>query len=186
MQDEEIVALYWNRSEDAIAATTEKYGAYCFAIANRILGSGEDAEECVNEALLGAWNSIPPHKPQVLSAFLGKITRRTALKRRQKEQALRRGGGEPALALEELAECLPSRQNVEQELESAHASAVVNAFVRSLPPTERRVFVCRYWYLDSVEEISNRFGFSQSKVKSMLLRTRKKLKRHLIKEGIVE
>lgn len=184
MEDKRIVELYWERSEHAIAETASKYGAYCFSIARRILESADDAEECVNETYFGAWNSIPPHRPKILSAFLGKITRRTALKRRQKENAAKRGGGEIALVLEELEECIPSGQNVERQVEMAELSEYINAFVRSLPTVEQQVFICRYWYMDPVAEICQQFGFSQSKVKSMLQRTRHKLQVNLKKEGV--
>ncbi len=185
MEDEKIVALYWARSENAIAETWAKYGSYCYTIARNILSDPEDARECVNDAFLGAWNAIPPHSPSVLSAFLGKLTRRIAIDKVRNRNAQKRGQGELALALEELSECIPSGQNVEQEVERKELARALNAFIRALPPWERRVFVCRYWYLDSVASISRRFGFSQSKVKMMLHRTRRKLLSFLEKEDIL-
>lgn len=185
MEDKQIVELYLCRSEDAIYQTALKYGKYCYQIAYNILENSEDAKESVNDTYYGAWNSIPPHKPAVLSAFLGKIARRTALNRWKKKYASKRGGGEVVLALDELSECIPAAQRVEYDVERAELSKAVNDFVMALPLAERRVFVCRYWYLDSIEAISRQFGFSQSKVKSMLHRTRHKLLNHLKKEGFL-
>ncbi len=185
MEDKKIVALYWARSEAAIAETSAKYGSYCYTIAHNILSDPEDARECVNDAFLGAWNSIPPHCPSVLSAFLGKLTRRIAIDKVRSRNAKKRGQGELALALEELSECIPSGQNVEQEVERKELVRALNAFVHSLPLRERRVFLYRYWYLDSIASISRRFGFSQSKVKMMLHRTRRKLLSFLEKEDIL-
>ncbi|MDE7435509.1 MAG: sigma-70 family RNA polymerase sigma factor [Lachnospiraceae bacterium] len=186
MEDEHIVDLYWERSEKAITETASKYGKYCYSIAYNILADHDDAEECVSDTYLGAWNSMPPHRPMILSTFLGKITRRTAIKRWQSQHAAKRGGGKISIALEELEECIPSNQSVEQEMEAAELRKVVNEFVLSLPRTERNVFICRYWYLDGISDICQQFGFSQSKVKSMLQRTRKKLQIYLKKEGVYD
>lgn len=184
MEDRQIVDLYWQRSERAIDETARKYGRYCFAIAHNILGDSADAEETVNDTYLGAWNSMPTHRPALLSAYLGKLTRRYALKRREYFNAAKRGGGETALALEELSGCIPSSDSVQGRLEQAELSASIDRFVMSLPIPQRRVFLCRYWYLDSVSDIAVRFGYSQSKVKSMLHRSRKGLKKHLEREGL--
>lgn len=184
MEDREIVALYLQRKEQAIDETAAKYGNYCFSIAYNILENTEDAEETVSDAYVGAWQAIPPHRPLNLGTFLGKITRRIAIKRWRMNRTQKRGGGEMALALEELAYCIPAENNMERDMENAELVRILNVFVRELPQTERNVFVCRYWYLDSVQSIAKRYGFSQSKVKSMLSRTRKKLQAHLEKEGI--
>lgn len=184
MEDKQIVELYLQRKEHAIDETAAKYGNYCFSIANNILGNREDAEETVSDTFVGAWNAIPPHCPGNLGTFLGKITRRLSIKRWRANQTLKRGGGEMALALEELAGCIPAEHDMERDMEAAELSRILNRFVRNLPQTERNVFVCRYWYLDSIQAIAKRYGFSQSKVKSMLSRTRKKLQTHLEKEGI--
>lgn len=183
MEDSRILDLYWQRSQQAIAETAKKYGRYCFSIAFNILENGADAEETVNDTYLGAWNAIPPHRPANLSTFLGKIARRTALKRWEAARAAKRGGGETALVLEELAGCIPGK-SLEETMNERELSRILQKFVRDLPRTERRVFVCRYWYLDPIANIAKEFGFSQSKVKSMLLRTRNKLKKELEKEGI--
>lgn len=186
MEDKQIVDLYLARSENAITETASKYRRYCYAIAYNILANCGDAEECVNDTYLGAWNSIPPCQPAILSTFLGKITRRLAIKKWQKEHAAKRGGGEIVIALEELEECIPAGQNIEQEIETAELGKKINEFVMSLPLTERNVFICRYWYMDAISEICQQFGFSQSKVKSMLQRTRNKLQVYLEKEGVYD
>lgn len=183
MDDSIIVELYWSRSEDAITKTTSKYGKYCYAIAYNILASTEDADESVNDTYLGAWNTMPPHRPSILSTFLGKITRRISIDRWRERNAEKRGGGEPALALDELSECLSSSVDTEQAVLFQELTKAVNSFLQALPLDERDVFVCRYWFLASIAEISENFGFSQSKTKSMLFRTRKKLQVHLQKEG---
>lgn len=184
MEDSQIIALYFQRDERAIDETARKYGKYCFSIAHNILGNREDAEEAVSDTYLGAWATIPPHKPVVLSTFLGKIARRTALKRWEKNRTRKRGGGELPLALEELSEFLSDGNTPETAIETAELTQLLNEFLRRLPKTERTVFVCRYWYLDPIADIAKRFGFSQSKVKSMLARTRKKLATSLQREGI--
>lgn len=184
MEDQQIVSLYWNKSETAISETQHKYGKYCTAIAYNILYSHEDAAEVVNDTYMAAWNSIPPHRPAFLAAFLGKITRRISIDRWKKSRAEKRGGGEMPLALDELEECIPSPSLVEHEIEEKQLAFVLNEFLRKLPEPEQQVFMCRYWYLDSISSICTQFNFSQSKVKSMLARTRKKLRTQLEKEGI--
>lgn len=183
MEDEQIVALYWARDERAVAESAAKYGAYCLSVARNILRNREDAEECVNDAWAGAWNSIPPQHPAHLGAYLGTIARRQALKRWRDSRAEKRGGGQTALALEELAECVGTEGDGVRALEQKELAALIDAFLDGLPETERQVFVCRYWYLDPVADIAGRFGFSRSKVKSMLYRTRGKLRERLQKEG---
>ncbi len=184
MQDTEIISLYWTRDEHAIDATAQKYGSYCGSIAGNILNNREDTQECLNETYLAAWNSIPPHRPSVLSTFLGKITRRLAIDIWRKRYAAKRGGGQMELALEELQECIADTQDVAQEAERRQLQKAVRIFIAALPDTEQRVFLCRYWYMDSIEAIAVQFGFSQSKVKSMLHRTRGRLRTHLQKEGL--
>ena len=185
MEDAKIVQLYFDRSEAAIAETARKYGKYCYSIAYNILMSRPDAEETVNDTYLGAWRAIPPHKPQRLNTFLGKITRRLALAKWKARTARKRGGGETALALEELGECIPDNNTPERAVELKELSAHLNAFLKTLPDTEQQVFVSRYWYVNPVKDVATQFGFSESKVKSMLSRTRKKLAAYLQKEGIL-
>lgn len=185
MEDSKIVALYWARSENAIAETSSKYGRYCYAIAYNILASTEDAEESVNDTYMDAWNSMPPYRPSILSTFLGKITRRISIDRWRKSRAKKRGGGEVILVLEELSDCLSSSADTEQIIEAKELSRAINSFLSALSENERDVFVCRYWLLASVESISQRFNFSQSKTKSMLFRTRGKLNKYLHREGLI-
>ena len=183
MDDKQIIDLYFQRKEQAIRETARKYGPYCHAIAMNILQNAADAEETVNDTWVGAWKSIPPHRPGLLSAYLGKITRRLALKRWKSSRAQKRGGGETALALDELAGCIPSDFDVGSRMELAELTQILNKFVRNLPQTEQQVFLRRYWYIESIADIAEAFGFTQSKVKSMLSRTRNKLHTHLQKEG---
>ena len=185
MEDKEIVTLYRNRDESAISATAQKYGNYCFSIAYNILYNKEDAEESVNDTYLSAWNSIPPHEPDILSSFLGKITRYVSLKRRRDKKAQKRGGGEIALAYEELADCIPAKHDIDADLEAKEIALHINTFLSALPATERRIFVCRYWYFDSISSICLQFGFRETKVKSILFRTRTKLRNKLKKEGVL-
>ena len=182
MEDDSIVNLYWARCENAISETSKKYGNYCHSIAYGILGNIEDADESVNDTYLDAWNSIPPHRPSILSTFLGKITRRISIDKWRGRTAKKRGGGEIVLVLDELSDCIPSNQNVEPEVEAAELVQLIDSFVMSLSPMERRVFICRYWYFDPISEIAQRFGFSQSKVKMMLHRQRKNLLNRLERE----
>lgn len=183
MDDEQIVVLYWERSENAIRETAAKYENYCHSIAYGILKNHEDANESVNDTWLDAWNSMPPHRPSVLSTFLGKITRRVAIDRWRRDTAKKRGGGEMMLLLEELTECVPAERTVEQDWELTELARTVNDFLLTLPEEKQRVFMCRYWYADSVSSIAKRTGFSQSKVKSMLYHSRKALREYLDKEG---
>lgn len=185
MEDNQILALYRARDEQAIAQTEAKYGRYCHAIAYNILENREDAQECVNDTYAAAWNRIPPHNPAVLSTFLGKLTRRISLTRWRHAHRQKRGGGQVPLAMEELSECLSGSQDVARELELKELRDAINRFLSMLPDTERDVFVCRYWHLAPVAQISRAFGFTESKTKSMLFRTRGKLRTHLQKEGLL-
>ena len=183
MEDAHIVELFWSRSENAISETSAKYGDYCHSIAYSILADNEDADESVNDTYFDAWNTMPPHRPTILSTFLGKITRRIAIDKWRGRTAEKRGGCEITLALDELSECIPSRYSVETEIEMADLGKIIDNYVMSLPLMQRRVFICRYWYLDSISAIAKQFGFSQSKVKMMLHRQRSKLLAILEKEA---
>ena len=182
MDDARIVALYWERSDEAIPETASKYGSYLASISQNILASREDAEECVNDTYHDAWNAMPPHRPSILSTFLGKITRRISIDRWRQLTAEKRGGGELTLALDELEDCVSGTGSIENEMERRELEKLFNDFLNALPVTERRVFLCRYWYMDSIQSIAQQFGFSQSKVASMLHRTRAKLRAALAKE----
>lgn len=183
MQDTEIIELYWARSERAIPATSERYGSYCTVIAWNILRSREDAEECVNDTWLNAWNAMPPHRPSVLSAFLGKLTRNLAIDRYQRNTAEKRGGGEVPAILDELSECVSGSEDVEGSVERQEVLAAINAFLRQLPERNRQLFLCRYWYSDSVANIAERFGMKENAVSKSLGRTRAALREHLKKGG---
>ena len=183
MDDQQIIDLYWSRSETAIAETDRKYGKYCYSIAYNILTNNEDAEESVSDTYMAAWKAMPPKRPSILATFLGKITRHLSIDRWRTRNRYKRGGGEIVLALEELEDCIADRQTVEKNYERKQLALVFNRFLEALPETERRIFLCRYWYLDSISDIANYFGFSDSKVASMLLRLRKRLRTHLEKEG---
>ena len=185
MEDSHIIDLYWARSERALSETSSKYGKYCYSISYRILANTEDANECVNDTYLGAWNSMPPHRPSVLSTFLGKITRRVSINRWKQNNREKRGAGEISLALDELSECIPSPVDTEAVIESNELAKAINAFLSVLPDTERNVFICRYWFLASISEISQRFDFSQSKTKITLMRTREKLYQYLKREDLI-
>ena len=185
MEDSAIVDLYFLRSETAIVETDRKYGKYCFTIANNILANREDSEESVSDTYMAAWKSIPPRRPGVLATYLGKITRRIAIDRWRARGADKRGGGEVILALEELEDCIPDRRSLEETVSKRALGNAVNRFLDSLPQQERNVFLLRYWYLHPIGEISNRFGWSRSKVTSMLHRLRGKLQKQLIKEGLL-
>lgn len=185
MDDTQIVELYWARKESAIEETAAKYGSYCRSIAGNILQNQDDAEECVNDTWLGAWNSMPPHRPSVLSTFLGKLTRRISIDKWRHVNAKKRGDGQLPLILSELEDCISDGKSIEEETERKLLAEVIATFVKSLPETEQKVFLCRYWYMDSVSSIASRFRFSESKAKSMLSRTREKLRVRLEKEGLV-
>jgi len=185
MDDTQIVELYWARKESAIEETEAKYGSYCRSIAGNILQNHDDAEECVNDTWLGAWNSMPPHRPSVLSTFLGKLTRRISIDKWRHITAKKRGDGQLPLVLAELEDCVSDGKSIEDETERKLLAEAISTFVKALPETEQKVFLCRYWYMDSVSAIATRFRFSESKVKSMLSRTREKLRVRLEKEGLV-
>ena len=182
MEDQGIVELFFDRSEQAIVETDKKYGGYCYTIAYNILASREDSEESVSDTYFSAWNTIPPRKPTLLQAFLGKIARHISIDRWRKQTAQKRGGKELTLALEELGECLDTR-GMEAEVTSRELTRVLNSFLASLAETERNVFLCRYWYMDTIETIAKITGFSRSKVTSMLHRSRGKLRKKLAEEG---
>lgn len=183
MEDDQIIELYWQRKEIAIGETEHKYGSYLFSIANRILPFREDAQECINDTYLDAWNAIPPTRPRVLSAFLGKLTRRISIDRWRNLTARKRGGDTVPLALEELADCIPGGSDPAAVVEARELARTIDSFLAALPRTDRQVFVMRYFHLAGVAEIATAFHMSISKVKSMLHRTRIKLQTHLDKEG---
>lgn len=183
MDDLQIVRLYWERSQDAISETASKYEAYLERISYQILYCKEDSQECVNDTYEEAWDSMPPHQPTILATFLGKITRRISIDRWRSQHAAKRGGGEIPLALEELGECVSGYASVEGEIQRRELIQLLQTFLNNLPTIQRDIFLCRYWYLKPVKTIAGEFGFSETKVSSMLYHMRKKLRTYLEKEG---
>ena len=181
MEDQDIITLYWERSEEAVRATAEKYGGYCAAIIRRVLGDRRDVEECLGDTWLGAWNAMPPQRPERLPPFLGRIARNTALDRYDYNRAQRRSGGFEAV-LEELADCVGGRP-LEEDFNLRRLGEDISGFLESASPAARLVFLRRYWYCDTVADIAAGTGFSPSKVKSLLHRTRQGLREYLRKEG---
>lgn len=186
MDDNEIVGLYWERNDQAIKETADKYGAYCLKISLNILQHMSDSEENVNDTYMQAWASIPPQRPNSLKAFLAKIARNLALNRYKAAHAQKRYDSEFAMCLDELDICTPSKITVEDELGMAQLSKCIDDFLYQQSTDARGVFVCRYFYCESIKDIADRYGYSHSKVKSMLMRTRTRLKFYLQKEGYFE
>ena len=185
MNDAELLRLFLERSERAIAETEQKYGGFCRRLAQRILANSEDAEECVNDALLQAWNTIPPEHPDNLPAYLNVLTRNLALNRLKASKRLSRGGGEIPAVLEELAECVPSADSVEAEYDRRSFLQALERFLDTLSRDARVIFVRRYWYMNSCREIADAYQMSESKVRVSLTRTRRRLKAFLEKEEVL-
>ncbi|MCI8485510.1 MAG: RNA polymerase sigma factor [Lachnospiraceae bacterium] len=184
MKDDEIISLYWERDEKAIAATAMRYGSYCHAISYNILHNTQDAQECVNDTWLGAWKSMPPNRPNCLPAYLGKITRNLSLNRFRHYSAEKRGHGQAAIVLSELEECVPAQNSVEQVIEGIALGQSINRFLYAQPRQKRNIFIRRYWYLCPIRDIAAAYGMSECKTASLLFRMRNALKTHLEKEGI--
>lgn len=184
MDDKQIIELFYERSEDAIAKTSEKYGSFCYYIAEHILHDRQDSEECVNDTYLKAWETIPPQAPTKLSAYLGKITRNLALGKYRYNSRKKRGEGVNAEVLEELAECIAAKDNTEAVAEEQMLVELLNSFLKELPEERRKMFLQRYWYMNSIKEIAAEWSVSESKVKMTLLRVRAELKQRLESEGI--
>ena len=183
MDDNKIVELLYSRSEAGIKAASEKYKSYCMKIAENIIGSREDAEECVNDALMKAWELIPPNRPNMLSTFLGKLTRNAAINKRKRLMAEKRGKGEAALVFEELSESIKGGTDVAEEFERRELSREINAFLETLPEHKKNIFICRYWYCESVKAIAAEWGMTETGVSVTLHRLREKLCKYLRKRG---
>ena len=177
------VQLYWDRNDQAISATSEKYGHYCKAVAKKILNNEEDSEECVNDTYLNAWNSMPTHWPEDLATFLGKITRNLSFNKYKHDHAQKRGSGEITLVLDELTTCVSDIDTVEQIIDRQELAKAINSFVKSLSTKKQNIFVRRYWYVDSVSDIASDYGMLQGTVSKTLERTRKQLKMYLAERG---
>lgn len=183
MEDNEIIELYWSRSQQAITETTAKYGRQLQTLAERILYNHEDSEECVSDTYHTAWNTIPPKKPEYFFAYLAKLTRNFCFGRLDYQKAKKRNAEIVALS-EELENCIPDSEHFEERIEGEELARLISTFLKEQPIEMRKVFVRRYWYMDSVSEISSSLEISQSKVKSILFRLRGKLREYLEKEGV--
>ena len=181
MEDTQIIGLFWARDPEAIPAASEKYGDYCAAIARNILRDREDEEECLNDTWLHAWNAMPPHRPQVLRTFLGRLTRNLSLNRLAQRNAQKRGGGDSVR--EELSELVSGREEPVDEVLSRELAATIDGFLSTLSREQRSLFLRRYWYYDSVTELAKRFGMSPNRVSVTLRRLRAKLKAELTERG---
>lgn len=185
MDDASIVQLFWSRSEQALTAVSEKYGRFCHSIAHNILGSPEDAEECVNDAYLSLWNSIPPKRPSVIAPFLGRITRNLAINIYKKNHAEKRGSGEFALVLDDLSEVIQGSETADGELLQRELLDTVNSFLSSLSPEKRKIFVRRFWYADSIKDIAKRMNMTENNVSVTINRLKKQLRTLLVEGGLI-
>ena len=183
MEDNQIVDLYWERSETAIAETDKKYGRYCHYIAYQVLSDDEDAKEIVNDTYLKTWNTVPPNRPDPLKGYVGMISNQLALNRYDEKTAQKRGGGKLHLIYHELDECVADVDESEDMGESLALRDALNRFIWSLPQKTRRIFVRRYWYAAPLSEISEEFGMKENAVAMLMFRTRQKLKDFLVEEG---
>lgn len=183
MDDQAIIELYLSRDEDAIRRTEEKYSRYLTAIAQNILNDREDSRECVNDTYFRAWNTIPPHLPQRLAYYLARITRGLSIDRLRKKTGKRRGGTQYELSLEELEECVPAGSDPARETETKLLARSIGAYLRECGEEARNVFLWRYYFCDSIRDIAKRCGAGESKIKSLLYRTRAGLREHLEREG---
>ena len=181
-EDNRIIQLYLDRSEEAVRETQRLYGAYLHAIASGVLRDYQDAEECVNDTYLRAWESIPKAEPDNLKAYLSRVVRNLSISRLRSNQAKKRGGDKTFTSYEELSECIPGAGDVIDEIIENELSGLIRKFVHSLPDLERAIFVRRYFFLDSVKAVANRYGMSEGSVMTRLSRTRKKLRTLIEKE----
>ncbi len=183
MEDTQIVDLYWQRDEAAIRETEMKYDRYLTKIAMNILSDFEDSRESVNDTYLAAWNSMPPHRPMALSAYLGKLTRRISIDRFRYRTRNKRGGSEYEISLAELGDCVSGGNTTEEAVEVKLLAQAIGAFLRLQSEETRNIFIGRYYYLDPVKEVARYCGITEAKCKTVLHRTRQALKDYLAKEG---
>ncbi len=183
MQDYEIVELYFARNERAISATDEKYGAYLNKIAYNVTADAEDSKESVNDTYLAAWGAMPPHRPSVLRTFLSKLTRRIAIDRVRKSTRKKRVASQYELSLNELEGCV-SDVDIDDAIDAKMLGEAISTFLRMQSPEARNAFICRYYFLDSIRDTALRLDMSESRLKSLLHRTRNSLREYLAKEGI--
>ena len=183
MQDSEIVALYFKRDESALVQTANKYGDMCKAVSMRILNDSRDAEECVSDTYLAAWNSIPPEKPEILCAYLYKLVRNLSLHIYEARGAEKRRANAVASPISELDYCVSSDFDLHEAYEERELSHIVNRFLQSLKDEDRRIFLCRFFANMEYKEIAKKYGYTQSRVKMSVQRSKEKLKEQLINEG---
>ena len=183
LSDSAIVELYWARDEAAIKHTDLKYRNYLLRVAYNILTDAQDSEECLNDTYRGAWDSMPPHRPSILSTFLGKITRNLSFNRYKHNTADKRGGGEANVVIDEIAEFVSDTDSVELEFDRKEFIRAIDDFLDSLPTEKKSIFVCRYWYFDSISDIANRCGMTENNVSVTLNRLRLKLHNYLLERG---
>ena len=183
MDEKEILHLYLNRDEQAVAETQRAYGGYCFAVAMNILGCIQDAEETVSDTMLQLWNSIPPQNPDNLKLFCARITRNFALSKWRRYSAKKRGGGQILVALEELGDCVSGHADPSVTMDKKELGCCISNFLSQQSERDRFVFLRRYFYMDSTTEIGKKCCLREANVLQILSRTRKRLKAHLIKEG---
>ena len=186
LTDEEIIELYWNRNEEAITATDDKYGKYLFVIAYNIIHDNMDCEECLNDTYLSTWNRIPPTRPKFFQTFLSKIMRNIAIDRYRRKSADKRIASEITASLEELDECLPDVPGVEDEIMRREVIGILNAYLRELSQREVLIFICRYYYSDSVESIAEMLHVSRNTVFRELSKIRAGLRERLASEGYID
>lgn len=184
IDDERIIALFFARSEQAIQELDQKYGKLCHSLAHHIVGDRRDAEECVNDAYLGVWNAIPPERPDPLLPYLCKVVRNLSLKRYWKKRAAKRNSPY-TVALEELEECIPDRETVEEELDAKELAQIIGDFLDTLTAENRVIFLRRYWFCDSCKDIAGRVGLREKTVSVRLTRIRGNLKRYLMERGVL-
>ena len=177
MDDKQIIRLFFERSEQAITELSQKYGDLCMKIARSILNDPQDAEECVNDAWLGAWNSIPPQSPDPLRAYICRIVRNHALKKYRANSALKRGS-RFQVSLSELEDCIPDN-SLDEQLSAGELSAQINAFLAGLSRDDRVMFVKRYWFAETIAEIADVFGITESNASVRLSRIRWRLRKYL-------
>lgn len=183
MDDREIIKLFYERSEQAITELSDKYGTVCSKIAFNILNSTQDAEECVNDAYLGVWNTVPPQDPTPLLSYVCRIVRNLSIKKYRANTAAKRNSIYD-VALDELENCFPSSVSADDEFNASETARIINEFLETLDKENRVIFVRRYWYSDSITDIAKQFGRNEHNISVRLSRIREKLRKHLIKEGI--
>ena len=183
MKDEAIIDYIWNRDAKGIHYLEEKYNKYLRTISYNILGNNQDVAECINDVLMKVWNASPPNRPQNLKAYVGRMCRNHSINRLRNEDAQKRGGGEVSLVLDELQDCISLNGKDELMLDEILIRDILNDFLKSISEEERNIFICRYWYFDSISDISKNAGCSESRIKSILFRNRKRLKKFFEKEG---